>query len=243
MLATQASSSNGIMNRTPLPSPDSPLLAALLTFNLLPSRLLHVDRAQALWPETPEHADLLALPAVQQSLHRLRSAQLLKTLGSHAEPVTDIHQPQLALALAPPHLLDALTAKAGALLSGTALRQTIERKKVLEHRSQLGEPLYAWVQEDAIELHTGLDAAQLRPWQGDDLSITIHTLGAGLVAQSWQDAPEPLRLRANWRLAPCADRADVRAASGLSPDAARALCMKLIQPLDSTWLSSFPATP
>ena len=64
-----------------------------------------------------------------------------------------------------------------------------------------------------------------------------------LSAQAWHDAPAPIRLRADWKLAPAAvDTPAVRAASTLDARGARQLCLQLLARLDPAWLSSFPAT-
>lgn len=230
------------MSNTLLPDASSPLLRALLEFNLLPSRTLHRERADALWPEDREHAPLLALGGVKKALHRQRSQQLLASLGAHADPILSLEHVELPLALAKPKLLTQLMQRAGAMLLGGTLRQTIERPKVMQAREALGESLLSWVLDEAADCHAGLEDSQLRCWSQADLNATALTLGSGLVALAWKEAPAGLLLRANWKLPFCAEQPDLQATSGLSPRAARGLCLKLLQQLDSTWLSYFPAT-
>ena len=220
----------------------SPLLAPLQVFNLLPSRTLHAERARAFWPEDAEHAPLLQHESVERALHRQRSAELLQSLGEHAQPVDDLAHAELPLALAAPPLLAQLARLSGVMLMGGMLRRTIARDHVAHAKQVLGAEIFHWAQGDAEALHPGLDDAQLRPWLGDDLHASAVALGSGLVANAWHEAPAPIRLRANWKLPAQAETQELRAASGLAPHAARDVCLALMQQLDSTWLSSFPAT-
>ena len=80
-------------------------------------------------------------------------------------------------------------------------------------------------------------------WVRRGLGEAADLLGAGVVAQSWHDAPAPIKLRADWKLPPAAvaDTA-VRTASALDPQGARQLCLQLLARLDPAWLSNFPTT-
>ncbi len=216
------------------------LMARLLEFNLLPSRSLHAERAQALLDAGPAPAHLLNQPAVQRALHRRWSAELLARLGDHAAPVHDVTLPALPLALAAQPLLARLVRDAGVLLLGGHLRRTIAREPVLQARTELGADSLAWARNGAAQLHPGLDDAQ--PWLGAGWAPAADALGSSLLAQAWHDAPAPLRLRADWKLPPAADSAATRQASGLQPAAARAVCLQLLSRLDPAWLSNFPAT-
>jgi type III secretion protein K len=218
-----------------------PLHASLLQFNLLPSRTLHAARAQALWPGDAQQGAWLARADVQRALERSRSSALLEQLGASVQPVQDMAQPALPLALAAPALLQALTREAGVLLLNAHLRHTIVRAQVQAASTALGQSALDWARQAAQALHPGLNATQLEPWLQGDLATCADTLGEGVVAQAWQDAPAPLRLRADWKLSPTADRPEVRAASGLPPERARAVCLSLLARLDPPWLSNFPA--
>ena len=104
----------------------------------------------------------------------------------------------------------------------------------------LAQPAVATGQ-GAAALHPGLEAPG--PWIAPGLDRGADLLGAGLLAQAWHDAPAPIRLRADWKLAPAAvDTPAVRAASTLDARGARQLCLQLLARLDPAWLSSFPAT-
>lgn len=220
----------------------SPLSAALHVFNLLPSHTLHPERAIVLWPEDAAHADVVAHTDVQRALHRQRSTQLLHTLGEDAQTVNDVTSDALPLALAEPALLQSLTQMSGVLLLGGMLRRTIARGHLAEAKKALGETAFQWARNDAAALHPGLDDAQVQSWFDGDLNRTVQTLGAGFIANAWQDAPAHVRLRADWKLAPSSDTHESRSASGLPPRAARDVCLTLMQQLDSTWLSYFPKT-
>lgn len=223
-------------------TPPPALNANLLQFNLLPSRTLHAAREQALWPADAQQGPWLSQPSAQRALHRLRSAELLQQLGPHAEPVQDATQPALPLALAAPALLQRLAREAGVLLLNAHLRHTIVRAQVQIASAALGQAALDWARQAAQSVHPGLDAAHLAPWLGDDLAATADALGEGVVAQAWQDAPAPLRLRADWKLSPQSERSDLRAASALTPERARTACLSLLARLDPAWLSTFPAT-
>ena len=156
----------------------SPLLVPLQVFNLLPSRTLHAERARAFWPEDAEHAPLLQHESVERALHRQRSAELLQSLGEHAQPVDDLAHAELPLALAAPPLLAQLARLSGVMLMGSMLRRTIARDHVAHAKQVLGAEVFHWAQGDAEALHPGLDDAQLRPWLGEDLHASAVALGS-----------------------------------------------------------------
>lgn len=222
------------------PSLSLPVLPRLLQFNVLPSLLLHPAQAERLAP--PEG---LAHPAAQQpgvlaALHRRWSARLLQQLGAAAAPVLDLAEPALPLATAEPGVLHRLARELGIALLGPQLRRVILRGEVLALRQQLGDDGMRWALGGAARLHPGLpDGADWLAHSGDQAA---DLLGAGLLAQAWSDAPAPLRLRAGWRLTPQAAEAPWRAASGLDPAGARALCLQHLGQTEPTWLSCFPAT-
>ncbi len=228
------------------------LRTQLQGFNLLPSRWWHPARMPAWQQELQALGALAAQPALLRVLHRRWSAQLLASLGAGAQPVADAAHPALALALAPAPLLARLQRRAGALLLAPRLCRVVERQQVLALRAALGADTLAWACADAAQLHPGLpghsawlqeDEAEAAVGSASGLAARADLLGAGLLAQSWHDAPAGLKLRADGRLPPGADDAAVRTASGLDALRARHLCRQLLASLDSTWLSSFPATP
>ncbi len=228
----------------PTPPPDSTLRAMLHGFNLLPSRLWHPAREPGWQHELQALGALAGQAALARVLHRRWSAQLLAALGPAALPVADLAHPALPLALAPAPLLAQLQRRAGVLLLAQRLRRVVRRGEVLALREALGTELLQWAYDEAEPLR-----ATLAPAARDDAdplpdpAAAADLLGAGLLAQSWHDAPAGLKLRADGRLPPGADDAAVRTASGLDAARARHLCRQLLASLDSTWLSSFPATP
>lgn len=220
----------------------SPLWSApLQQFNLLPSHSLHASRA-ALWLPGHESAALwLAQPAGHRHWHRRWSRLLLERLQGDGQPVPDLAHPATPLALASPALLQSTYRLAGLLLLGKNLRQRIARSDVQEARQAVGRTAVDWVCAQGEQLHPGLSAPQ--PWLAQGLATGADQLGAGVLAQSWHDAPPPLRLRANWKLPLDAELPDSREASGMSPEQARSLCLQTLHFLEPTWLSSFPTTP
>ena len=237
----------------PTPPPDSALRVRLQEFNLLPSRLWHPAREPGWQRELQALGALASRAALVRVLHRRWSAQLLAALGPAALPVTDLAHPALALALAPAPLLQQLQRRAGVLLLAPRLRRVVRRSEVLALREALGAELLQWAYGDAEALMDALAQGRGAAGQGAaggsdaelpaDPAAAADLLGAGLLAQSWHDAPAGLKLRADGRLPPGADDAAVRTASGLDAARARHLCRQLLASLDSTWLSSFPATP
>ncbi|WP_298208982.1 hypothetical protein [Acidovorax sp.] len=216
------------------------LQARLQEFNLLPSRSLHVDRAHLMAP-AEAHTALFSHPGVQRALHRRWSEQLLAGLGEDAQPVLDLSHVALPYALAAPSLLRQLVRNAGVALLGQHLRRTIARDAVLHARETLGDADLDWARSGAAAVHPGLENSG--DWVKAGLDKAADLLGAGVLAQSWQDAPAPIRLRADWKLPPAAtDASAVRTASALDPQGARQFCRQLLARLDPAWLSSFPAT-
>lgn len=216
-----------------------PLVVPLLEFNLLPSRTLHPEHAESLIGAVPK---LLRRDAnVERQLHRKWSAQLLERLGPARSPVLDWSEPALPLALAAPALLSRLARDIGIALIGPALRRLVRRDEVLAARTDLGEAGMAWALGDARLLHEGLVHADR--WRTDGFARAADTLGAALISQAWQDAPDPLRLRADWKLSASVGEPGMREASGLASGEARSLCIKCLSGMDSKWLSCFPATP
>ncbi|MET1115646.1 MAG: hypothetical protein ABWY08_11945 [Comamonas sp.] len=221
------------------PAPAPALWSApLQRFNLLPSHSLHDSRA-AMW--LPGHdASWLERPAVQRQWHQRWSQLLLARLQHDAEPVRDLLHPATPLALASPALLHGCARHAGLVLLGRHLRQRIARAEVRAAQEAVGSAALDWVSTEGAALHPGLDDPL--PWLAQGLAAGADHLGAGLLAQSWHDAPAPLRRRADWKLPLDAELAASREASGMPPAQARALCLQTLLFLEPAWLSSFPAT-
>lgn len=219
-------------------APTHPLAGVLAEFNWLPSHGLHESRRALLGAETP--ASLLALPAARRSLHRHWSAALLSGMGAAGRQSAALEDAAAALALSTPPLLLRLARHAGIVLMGAQLRHRVLRSEVAEARAVLGDDGLALARGEAAGLHPGL--RETAEWSAQGLAPACDLLGAGLLARAWADAGDALRLRADLKLPAAADAPGVRAASGLSPDAARALCLALLARLDTPWLSLFPKT-
>jgi len=214
--------------------------APLQQFNLLPSHSLHASRA-ALWlPGYATAAAWLQQPAGHRHWHRRWSQLLLERLQADAQPLRDLADPEAPLALAHPALLQSTARHVGLLLLGKNLRHRIARSAVQEAQQALGREALDWVCAEGPALHPGLDDPQ--PWLALGLAAGADQLGAGLLAQSWHDAPAPLRRRADWKLPLDAESSASRQASGMTPTLARQLCLQTLSFLEPTWLSSFPAT-
>ena len=222
-------------------TPASPLWSpALQRFNLLPSHSLHASRA-ALWlPGYAMAAAWLEQPSLHRQWHRRWSQLLLERLGADAQPLRDLAHPASPLALASAALLHATARHAGMLLLGKHLRLRIARADVRAAREALGQAALGWVCAQGAALHPGLEDAQ--PWLAQGLAAGADQLGAGLLAQSWSDAPAPLRQRADWKLPLDTESPASREASGMTPMQARRLCLQTLLFLEPAWLSSFPAT-
>lgn len=214
--------------------------AALQRFNLLPSHSLHASRA-ALWlPGYASAAPWLEQPAGRRQWHRRWSELLLERLSADAGPILDFAHPATALALASPQLLKATGRHVGLLLLGKNLRLRIARSEVLEAQQAVGRTALDWVCTQGAGLHPGLDTPL--PWLAQGLAAGADQLGAGVLAQSWHEAPAALRHRADWKLPLDAESPESRQASGMMPKQALALCRHTLLFLEPTWLSSFPAT-
>ena len=221
-------------------SPSTLWSAPLQRFNLLPSHSLHASRA-ALWlPGYASAAPWLAQPASQRQWHRRWSELLLERLGADATPVLDFTHPATALALASPALLQTTGRHVGLLLLGKNLRLRIARSEVHAAQQAVGRAALDWACSQGAQLHPGLDHPE--PWLAQGLAAGADQLGAGVLAQSWHDAPAALRRRADWKLPLDAESPESRAANGMMPTQALKLCLQTLLLLEPTWLSSFPAT-
>jgi type III secretion protein K len=213
--------------------------APLQRFNLLPSLDLHPSRA-ALWlPGQAAAAHGWCAPAVARQWHRHWSALLLARLQDDAQPVHELTHAATPLALAGPALLQATARHAGLLLLGKNLRLRIARSEVAAAQQALGRAAWDWVCREGAALHPGL--ADPRPWLDQGLAAGADLLGAGLLAQSWHDAPAALRRRADWKLPLDAEAPAAREASGMTPPQACRLCLQTLHFLEPEWLSSFPS--
>lgn len=226
--------------RAPPADSSAAMQACLYEFNLLPSRSLHPDRARQLLAHADPLPSAIDQAPVVRLLHQRWSQQLLLQLGENASPVLDTALAALPLALLAPAALMRLAREAGITLLGGHLRRTISQQQVVHARETLGESALDWVRNGAAALHPGIDDAA--PWLEAGLQQGADQLGTGLLAQSWQDAPASLRLRADWKLSPAVDAPAVRRASALDPQGARHLCLQLLARMDPTWLSNFPVS-
>lgn len=212
--------------------------APLQRFNLLLSLGLHPSRA-ALWlPGYATAQPWLAEPAASRQWHLHWSALLLERLQDDSRPVRELSHPATALALAEPALQQAVARHAGLLLLGAHLRRRIARREVCAAQQVMGRAAWDWICGQGAALHPGLDEPQ--PWLAQGLAAGADQLGTGLLAQSWHDAPAPLRRRADWKLPLDAESDACRAVSGLTPPQACSLCLQTLKFLEPAWLSSFP---
>ncbi|MCA0325222.1 MAG: SctK family type III secretion system sorting platform protein [Proteobacteria bacterium] len=216
------------------------VLARLTQFNLLPSLFLHPGQVKLLSPPNGMDTNAARHPAVQAALHRQWSQRLLARLNVAASPVVNLKEPALPLALMAAEQLDRLVRELGIALLGRRLRRMILRDDVLAVRASLGETGMRWALEGARELHPGLlEAPPVSP-QGSAQAADL--LGASLLGLAWHDAPQSLRLRADWRVAPEAHSEQARGVCGLGATEARVLCLRRLTETDPEWLSCFPET-
>jgi len=207
-----------------------PLAEALLRFNLLPSTLLHPRR-----DTSPAHVELKALPA----LHRHRSAALLKEHG--LDPVLNLQDAALPLAMLPPAHFQRLLLLLGAALNAPHVRRTIARDALAQLKAQLGNEGLAIVRTAPAMALAGLPVAP--DWDPARAGEICTAWGSAVLAQAFDAASPQVGRRARLRLAPEADalRAPLSAA-GLQPERALHIARELLQSLEPVWLSSFPTT-
>lgn len=220
------------MNSTPLSSwLRHPLTESLLRFNLLPSLWLHPRRAS-----TAQQAALKSLPA----FHRHQSAALLKQQG--LDPVLGLDDPALPLAMLPGEHFDRLVLLLGAALNAPHIRRTIARDDLTVLREQLGSEALAVTRTGTATALAGLPVAP--DWTPGNAAGLCTAWGAAVLGQAFDAATPGVGQRARLRLVPEADalRAPL-AAAGLQPERALHIARGLLQTLEPTWLSSFPATP
>lgn len=207
-----------------------PLAGALLRFNLMPALLLHPRRESTALPPT-----LQALP----TLKRHQSAAMLKREG--LDPVLDLDDPALPLALLPDAHLQRLLLLLGAALNAPYLRRTIAREDLAVLRDQMGAEAVAMGRTPTAAALAGLPVAP--DWDPACAQDLCRAWGAAVLAQAFDAATPPVGQRARLRLAPEADslRAPLSAA-GLQPERALRIARELLQTLEPQWFSSFPET-
>ena len=209
-----------------------PLAGAFLAFCLLPSLTLHASQAIARVPEA-----VLAQAASLPTLHRHWSAELIRV--EQLQPVLDLADQALPLAMLPGERLEHLVLMAGATLAGQTLRHCIVRDEVQAVQAQLGDALLSFVQQRAQELHPGL--AVDFSFRSEGLVSELNAMGSGLLAAALLEASPGVGRRGLLRL-PISAPQQGEHLSITSSEALR-LSLALLQELDPQWLSLFPATP
>jgi len=203
--------------------------ARLLEFNLLPSLSLHPSRHAAFGaPSRPVPA------ACAAAWHRHWSSAILRRLDLHHRPVLDADRPELALALLPPDRLARLARHVGAARCAQRLRRIVAGSQVRELAAALG----ADVLDFARHAETG---PWTRPADRDDgpiaaLAGQVDRIGRAALRAVFQAAGPDLGLRAELRLAdePAGDAPD-------DCPAPLALSLAVLERIEPTWHSSFPA--
>jgi hypothetical protein len=208
-----------------------PLAEAVLRFVLLPSQFLHPRRA-------PQR-ESARLPQLK-GLDRHSSAALLKQ--HHLDPVVDLQDPVLPLAMLPQDSFDRIGLLLGAALNAPHIRRTIVREQLSTLKSQLGPEALNIARSDTAEALRGLPVAP--DWQAPEARVICQSWGCAILGQAFEAASEPVAARARLRLAPEADALRVPlAAADLQPQRALDIARALLGSLEPAWLSSFPSTP
>ena len=217
--------------------------AAMLSFNLLPSRWLHASRWAALLPagwEPPADGD--------GARHRHCSALILRHLGPASEAVTDWQRREWPLAVLPAARWTQLLRRLGLLLMQRRLRHTIRGDEARALAAAVPPADLAWVRGPVPRVAA---AATLQRWLAAqdealarlplaDHGAALPRLGAALLAQATAPVPAPMRARLTLRAPDAAEAIDAGAAAG--PEAAFALVLSVLEELDPPWLSSFPGS-
>ena len=205
-----------------------PRAEALLRFDMLPSTWLHPSRAGGLVP-----AALEGLAA----LHRHLSAALRREFSLQA--VTGFDDPTLPIALLPDDRLARLAFFAGIALLRTQVRQAIAREPVAHLREQLG----AEALDFAHPSHDGFELTFMEEvLQPEAARTQCERWGYAWLAQVFEAAESGVGRRALLRLPADTEAGRERLAeAGLAPAQALAMARGLMQQLEPTWLSSFPA--
>lgn len=212
----------------------SPSLA-LLSFNLQPSRWMHVSH----WGDTAPPGLAPSPEALQRVLswprgHRAWSEWLWQ---AHAlSPVLGLDDPALGWGLLPQSALDQLAQHAGLLMFNQRIRHTIAGSQVRELRRAFSADALNFARQQAPRLHPGLQDLPDPPVT--EWPTLVQTLGWGLLHQSVQHAAPSLQTRLLWRL-PKKESTPVLNLAW-SADEVQALVFPLIDLVLPTWLSSFP---
>lgn len=207
-----------------------PLAKAFLTFCLLPSLTLHPTQANARVPEP-----LLKQAASLPTLHRHWSAELARACA--LEPVPDLADPVLPLAMLPAERFGMFAIYAGAMLAGQPIRRCIVRADVEAVQTELGDAVLAFTRQRAAAIHPGLDSLA---WRTEAIAADTAALGHVMLAQAFATASAPIRQRGLLRL-PIAAPEHARDLS-LSPAESLRISLALLQEIEPEWLSLFPAT-
>ncbi len=206
-----------------------PLAGPFLAFCLLPSLTLHPTQAQALVPGT-----VLEQAASLPTLHRHWSADLARSCA--LEPVADLVDPALPLAMLPAARFEMFARYAGALLAGQSIRRCIARADVEAVQAELGDAVLNFTRHRAAAIHPGLgDLA----WRTEAIAADTTALGHVMLAQAFTTAAPAIRQRGLLRL-PIAAPEHARDLS-LSPAESLRISLALLQEIEPEWLSLFPA--
>jgi hypothetical protein len=208
--------------------PHSPHAAAMLSFNLQPSRWLHPSR----WPQWLP-AGWPAPQAADAAQHRHLSALMLQRLGEHAEPVLDPQHREWVFALAPRAHWFLLLRRVALVRAQRRLRHAIRRGDAQALRHALDGDEVHFIHQRAEQL--GPADAQLDEWPLAELVAQLDVLGAATLNDACVNAPVALGVRVQLR-GPVAD------APALDADSAHGLAWRVLQDIDPSWTSSFPSS-
>lgn len=209
---------------------------------LLPSLHAHPSWLPHLLPDSIDPLPT-AGSAFHGALHQHWSSQLLtrKTVDTTQLTAITVH-PTLALCIAPSALFDSWLQHAGILMASTPLRRCIDRASREHVQQALGDQALVWAIQTAPHLYPGEPNINALEWHGLDLAESMLWLGAQLLWTALEDAPCALRERVLWQLPMHWDAFEKPSTHWPSASEAQAVCLKLINTLDSAWLSSLPKT-
>ena len=206
-----------------------PLAGPFLAFCLLPSLTLHPTQAQALMPGT-----VLEVAAKLPTLHRHWSAELARNYA--LEPVQNMNDPALPLAMLPTAGFEMFARYAGALLAGQPIRRCITRADVEAVQTELGDAVLDFTRHRATTIHPGLDDLA---WRTEAIAADTTALGYVMLAHAFKSASPGIRQRGLLRLPIAAPESahDLP----LSPAESLRISLALLQEIEPEWLSLFPA--
>lgn len=208
---------------------EAPMAAALLEFNLLPSRTLHPCRWATFLPSgwaPPEGSDA--------ALHRHLSSLILGRLGLAGRLADDPGRPEWPVALAPPALRGRACRWIALVLAQERIRHAVQRDAARVVAQALDAESLAFARHRAPQL--GVADGTLADAPLGQLVTGLDDIGHGALVLALAHAPAALRDRAALRCSPTARQ------PGLAPAAALALALRVLQELDPPWMSCFPAT-